>query len=806
MRSHVTTSPVAKDSMPLQRKAAPRIGEPDDAYEREADRMADTIIRGGTHRAGFSLSKISIAPPVQREGDGKPKSEEDKYKEAAKKLGEAFLETGPGKEIKQKAEKLGDAFISTLPGKIIAGSAITGAVAALAATHKELPIGIPEIPLDIIKPGLKMKITYEGPVDKPTKVMATFSIPLGPQRKSRKPKMSKSQQFRAETARMAEEQRQFRESLKTPQQRADDEAMVNAWVLSQVTAPGFPLSLGLSGPGLPPPLAPYATEFKITGEQPKTREPRKKKKEATVRRKATNSVQEPVAPAIVNDVLESSGQTLEPAARAFMESRFGHDFSQVRIHTDTLAAKSADSISASAYTAGNHIVFANGRYSPGSSEGQHLLAHELAHVVQQQAAGSLFSAIPMGALDDSAEHEAELISRAAVYGGTIFQPLVRRPLALMRQPQSLQTVPLAERRAIQVSTMAVSVPTSRIDAFFRLMPSGNPGERRSVGATNSFSTNIAATLHVGLGSVGAWIQGDTNALPLNSSIEVDLDLSNHGGSHSTYRFTYFAHTTGQGSRASTGNVMLIELVGNVVAAPSGQAAPTSTFSIGSTSFNLSGTWSDNHYAVLRQALSLLPASALADAAGVTFRKTSQSSSGGEAGNYDQTTDTISIHSNAFPSSSMRVGQRSHGVHNILHEIGHALDLRVLERAWNTFNSAGQTAAARQTFLQQRSPSGSRYVRDNNGDYNVEQNMADRGGAFRQAARKDQVRQDTSGRVTTEGTTATLQGGITSYSDTDYQELFAEAFAMYINAPETLRQLRPNIYAYFNSRYPRPGTP
>ena len=63
---------------------------------------------------------------------------------------------------------------------------MAGAVATLAATHKELPIGIPEIPLDKIKPGLKMKITYEGPVDKPTKVVATFSIPLGREKRPRR--------------------------------------------------------------------------------------------------------------------------------------------------------------------------------------------------------------------------------------------------------------------------------------------------------------------------------------------------------------------------------------------------------------------------------------------------------------------------------------------------------------------------------------------------------------------------------------------------------------------------------------------
>lgn len=511
------------------------------------------------------------------------------------------------------------------------------------------------------------------------------------------------------------------------------------------------------------------------------------------------------APDIVHEVISSPGQSLEQGCREGVEQLFNYDFSKVRIHTNSKAIESTKSVNALAYSVGNHVVFNQGQYAPYTMAGHKMLRHELAHVVQQQGTENCSSAIPLGPLGDSAEHEAELISQSAI-SANIFQPTMRRPMALMRQPTSLQAIPSSESRAIQVSRMAVTVPTARIDAFFTLMPSGNPSERRSVGATNSFSTSIAAALHVGLGSVGAWIQGDTNALPLNSSIEVDLDLSSHGGSNSTYRFTYFAHTTGQGRQASTSNVMLIELVGNVVAAPSGQAAPTGAFSIGSTNFNLSGAWSDNHYAILRQALSLLPASALTAAAGVSFRKTSSSGSGGEAGEYDQATDTISIHSNAFPGSSVRVGQRSQGAYNILHEIGHALDLRDLEKAWNTFNTAGQSTAARRTLLRHRSPSGTRYVRDSSGDYNIEQDMSDDSGAFRQAARRDQVRQDTSGRVTTEGTTATLRGGITSYSDTDYQELFAEAFALYISAPETLRQLRPSIYNYFNARYPRPVTP
>ncbi|SHO44172.1 eCIS core domain-containing protein [Desulfopila aestuarii] len=515
-----------------------------------------------------------------------------------------------------------------------------------------------------------------------------------------------------------------------------------------------------------------------------------------------NAPQQQNSPDIVRDVLSSPGQALEENIQKEMNDRFQYDFSTVRIHTDQQAAESAASVDAQAYTVGNHVVFNRGQYAPTSSRGRQSLSHELAHVIQQEGT-AMCSAIPLGALHDSAEQEADQLSRGVRYGR---QPLVRRPLTLMRQPTSLQTIPLSERRAIQVSTMAVTIPNARIVAFFRLMPSGNPGERRSVGATNSYSPNIPAALKVGLASIGAWIQGDTNALPLNSSIEVDLDLSNFGGSHSTYRFTYFTHASGRGRSRTTANIMLIEQVGNAVAAPAGQAAPANSFTIGSSTFNLSGTWTNDEYAVLRQALGLLPAQAMSDAAGVTFSKSGSSGSAAEAGNYDPATDTISLHNNAFPSSSVRVGQRSLGAHNVLHEIGHALDLRVLQRAWNTFNAAGQPASARAGFLGQRSPSGSRQVRDAQGDYNVEQSMDDTSGAFRQAARRDQVRRDTSGRTTAVGSTATLSGGVTSYADTDYQELFAEAFALYISAPETLRQLRPNIYTYFNSRYPRPRTP
>jgi peptidoglycan hydrolase-like protein with peptidoglycan-binding domain len=81
--------------------------------------------------------------------------------------------------------------------------------------------------------------------------------------------------------------------------------------------------------------------------------------------------------------LSSSGTPLSSDVRNFYEPRFGFDFSDVKIHTDTVAAKSAQSINALAYTSGNNIVFNKGQYSPKTNEGKRLLGHELTHVVQQ---------------------------------------------------------------------------------------------------------------------------------------------------------------------------------------------------------------------------------------------------------------------------------------------------------------------------------------------------------------------------------------------------------------------------------------
>jgi hypothetical protein len=90
------------------------------------------------------------------------------------------------------------------------------------------------------------------------------------------------------------------------------------------------------------------------------------------------------APAIVHEVLSSPGRPLDPATRADMEQGLGRDLGDVRVHTGDRAAASSKAVGARAYTVGADIVFDRGRYAPRSPEGRRLLAHELAHVAQQE--------------------------------------------------------------------------------------------------------------------------------------------------------------------------------------------------------------------------------------------------------------------------------------------------------------------------------------------------------------------------------------------------------------------------------------
>lgn len=168
-----------------------------------------------------------------------------------------------------------------------------------------------------------------------------------------------------------------------------------------------------------------------------------REREGKLQRAAVNAAPTPAngVPPIVHTVLNSPGHALDSGTRTFMESRFGHDFSSVRVHTGDQASESARSVNALAYTVGQNIVFGSGQYQPETMRGKRLLAHELTHVVQQHT-GIGRTMIPetleMTPPSDTTEREAEHVANA-VMNAHPFTPVSRAVNTLAMQKQDAGT-------------------------------------------------------------------------------------------------------------------------------------------------------------------------------------------------------------------------------------------------------------------------------------------------------------------------------------------------------------------------------
>jgi hypothetical protein len=124
----------------------------------------------------------------------------------------------------------------------------------------------------------------------------------------------------------------------------------------------------------------------------------------------------------VREVVSSGGgDPIASSTRTYMESRLGHDFGDVRIHTGSKADASARAINAQAYTVGSNVVFQTGKFAPDTPTGMHTLAHELTHVVQQKAGPVAGTPAPGGirlsSPSDAFEQAAERTATAAISPG-----------------------------------------------------------------------------------------------------------------------------------------------------------------------------------------------------------------------------------------------------------------------------------------------------------------------------------------------------------------------------------------------------
>lgn len=182
-------------------------------------------------------------------------------------------------------------------------------------------------------------------------------------------------------------------------------------------------------------------------------QPEQEPKRLQTTRVGSSGLERAAVPPIVHEVLCSPSQPLDSAVRGVMESRFGHDFSSVRVHTDQRAAQSAATVAAHAYTVGSDVVFGSGRYAPASRDGQRLLAHELAHVVQQASGtGSYAPHAPWRISDAGRALEREAADRVMLGGA---------PRSLSAAPKDVPGVgPLLQRDGDDtVPVTEVEIPT-----------------------------------------------------------------------------------------------------------------------------------------------------------------------------------------------------------------------------------------------------------------------------------------------------------------------------------------------------------
>ena len=208
---------------------------------------------------------------------------------------------------------------------------------------------------------------------------------------------------------------------------------------------------------------------------------------------------------VVRDVLRAPGKPLDTATRGFFESRFGHDFSQVRVHNDADAAQSAFAMSARAFTVGQDLVFGWGRYAPETSAGRRLLGHELAHVAQQDHDA------PSRMPDDHYDHEADRAADAALTGGRAhgFTPAAA---AIQRQPE-----PEAKKKpdlTLQPSTQ--TIPKSDLDKPVPTGPLPLVGLRKL--------TDRAKTKTEAESGVEASVQGSVADRKVTTNVEVAIPV------------------------------------------------------------------------------------------------------------------------------------------------------------------------------------------------------------------------------------------------------------------------------------------
>lgn len=462
--------------------------------------------------------------------------------------------------------------------------------------------------------------------------------------------------------------------------------------------------------------------------------------------------------------MNENSTPLPPQARSHFESELSHDFSSVRLHTGQEAEDSAQQFDAQAYTYGNDIVFNKGRYSPTTTEGMELLAHELIHVKQQNK--SLQNRIQCKKLSDATTTQQKKLS---VPSGTI--PITDndiKPYFEKLKNKNWGTIIYAPSR--------VSVELSGIDVT-QLTP------------MTSIAMHMANVMTYQSPVTGKKIP----VFGPGKTLNVFLALAKYGLTDGVYRFSWVGNT-------KTGTIY----IESSISGPKDQNTlvdNSGTLTLGSLSFEYTGTWSSSFLTALKKALQLTPEAALKKVDKLKFKLKSGASPNGEAGHYNESAHTVVIFKDEIKKDdASRIGVSNSATYAILHEIGHAIDLAPLRSAWAKYSAGG----TKSKLTKAKSEAGSKWKLGSSGKYENVERIKKIDTEFRKAAKSDGISVTKATVKTAAGTTKinVLKGGTTEYANKNWTELYADSFSLYVADPDLLALIRPGISAYFTKKFAR----
>jgi len=487
------------------------------------------------------------------------------------------------------------------------------------------------------------------------------------------------------------------------------------------------------------------------------------------------------------------GARLGPGLEARLGAALDADLSGVRLHEDSEAADLARRAGAEAVTIGHDISFAPGKHQPGTREGTRRLAHEVAH---------------------TARHADRKLAHREGDGA-------------VTPATTLAGLSEADRKRIQVVTTLPVTPPDKDKLKSVFEAKSITGPAGSVQADPSVPAAVSKGL---VNLAGEWSSGSNPPLVANSTFTVDLDLTSQGGGKAPYRFTYTEPPAAKG-KAAQGRI-LVEKLG-AAAPPAGSTKPADpkpgekaaadpvADKLKAASITHSGFDKAEEQA-LRAAIALVPAAHLSLISGLTFlRKDKNPGDASVAGKYfpkDDSTqgvskaNTIVIFDKAFEASAVVNVEggvaTSMASREILHEIGHAVDLRPLQKANEDVDAAlSAVNAASGTFTSKddkakydaavkahdASKKKLKDLRTSSGTQTVEKTVD-----------KKPVSEDVIGAASTDFRAAVNKDGknVSKYAEKDWQDSFAEAYSLYLSAPSELLLLRPATHAYFAKAYPK----